>query len=464
MPAVARPENIGILAIETYFPRRYVDQVELEKHDGVSAGKYTIGLGQSKMAFCDDREDINSICLTVVQNFMEKNKIDYSNIGRLEVGTETIIDKAKSTKTCLMQLFTDSGNYSVEGIDTTNACYGGTSALFNACQWVDSSAWDGRLALVVSGDIAIYASGAARPSGGCGVVCMLVGPNAPLALEFPLRGTFMEHMYDFYKPNLSSEFPVVDGPLSVVSYNKAVDKAYIRYLEKLEKHTTVAAGNGQKASLDDIDYLVFHSPYTKQVAKGFARIMFNDYVRNPQNPKFAELGDEFAQETLETSLSNKLLEKAFIKVSKADFTAKTDASLLAARNIGNMYCGSVFFGLSSLLTQVPSSELQGKRIGLFSYGSGCSASLYSFRVTGDTQEIATKLDLRKRLEDRICVAPKEFEEIMKLRENTHNAQDYTPGGDVSTLLPGTYYLEKVDSMWRRSYGRVPVATTNGNAH
>jgi hypothetical protein len=36
--------------------RQYVEQSELEKFDGVSTGKYTIGLGQTKMAFCDDRE------------------------------------------------------------------------------------------------------------------------------------------------------------------------------------------------------------------------------------------------------------------------------------------------------------------------------------------------------------------------------------------------------------------------
>lgn len=36
----------------------------MEVFDGVSAGKYTIGLGQEKMAFIDDREDIQSICLT----------------------------------------------------------------------------------------------------------------------------------------------------------------------------------------------------------------------------------------------------------------------------------------------------------------------------------------------------------------------------------------------------------------
>jgi len=33
-----------------------VEQSELEKFDGVSAGKYTIGLGQTRMSFCDDRE------------------------------------------------------------------------------------------------------------------------------------------------------------------------------------------------------------------------------------------------------------------------------------------------------------------------------------------------------------------------------------------------------------------------
>lgn len=63
------------------------------------------------------------------------------------------------------------------GIDTTNACYGGTQALLNAAAWVESSAWDGRWALVVAADIAIYATGPARPTGGAGAVAMLVKPK-----------------------------------------------------------------------------------------------------------------------------------------------------------------------------------------------------------------------------------------------------------------------------------------------
>ncbi|CAG8613604.1 22066_t:CDS:2 [Dentiscutata erythropus] len=52
------PQNVGILAIEIYFPKRFIDQAELEQFDGVSAGKYTIGLGQTQMGYCDDREDL----------------------------------------------------------------------------------------------------------------------------------------------------------------------------------------------------------------------------------------------------------------------------------------------------------------------------------------------------------------------------------------------------------------------
>ena len=137
------PQDVGICALEIYFPNSYVCQTELEKHDSVSAGKYTIGLGQGRMGFCSDREDINSLCLTTVERLMTRYGVDYSRVGRLEVGTETIVDKSKSVKSVLMQLFLASGNSDVEGVDTTNACYGGTNALFNAVNWIESSSWDG---------------------------------------------------------------------------------------------------------------------------------------------------------------------------------------------------------------------------------------------------------------------------------------------------------------------------------
>lgn len=198
----ARPQNVGIIAMEAYFPKQYVAQESLEEFDKAGKGKYTIGLGQKSMAFVDDREDINSMAMTAVQSLLEKYKISPKDVGRLEVGTETILDKSKSCKTSLMPLFAAAGNASLEGIDTTNACYGGTSAFLNSLHWVESSAWDGRYAVAVAGDIAVYEPGPARPTGGAGVVAMLIGPDAPISVEPGLRASYMEDAYDFYKPNL----------------------------------------------------------------------------------------------------------------------------------------------------------------------------------------------------------------------------------------------------------------------
>ncbi len=199
----SRPRDVGVLAMELYVPKRCISEEDLEEFDGVSKGKYTIGLGQKYMAFTDDKEDVNSVALTgtslpplvfyfhhnhahfdiVVSSLLEKYHIDPLSIGRLDVGTETLIDKSKATKTVLMNLFSRSGNHDIEGIDNKNACYGSTAALFNAVNWVQSESWDGRNAIVMCGDIAIYKEGSARPVGGMGACAMLIGPDAPLVLE-----------------------------------------------------------------------------------------------------------------------------------------------------------------------------------------------------------------------------------------------------------------------------------------
>lgn len=59
------------------------------------------------------------------------------------MGTETTIDRSKSVKTTLMELFP--GNPDIEGVDVKNGCYGGTQVLLNAVDWVYSNwATDGK--------------------------------------------------------------------------------------------------------------------------------------------------------------------------------------------------------------------------------------------------------------------------------------------------------------------------------
>ncbi|KAJ5287977.1 hypothetical protein N7478_003663 [Penicillium angulare] len=452
----ARPQNIGIKAIEVYFPSQCVDQTELEKHDGVSEGKYTIGLGQKKMSFCDDREDIYSMSLTTLASLMKKYNIDPKSVGRLEVGTETLLDKSKSVKSVLMQLFAPYGNTNIEGIDTVNACYGGTNAVFNSINWLESSAWDGRNAIVVCGDIALYAAGAARPTGGAGCVAMLIGPDAPIVFEPGLRASYLTHAYDFYKPDLTSEYPVVDGHFSLKCYTEAVDACYKAFdaREKFLKGDTNGnngATDESQTPLDRFDYILFHAPTCKLVQKSFARMLYNDYLANPSHPAFAEVAPELRDLDYAASLTDKAVEKTFMALTKKRFADRVQPGLHVAGLCGNMYTATVYAGIASLLSHITFSPSDPKRIGLFSYGSGLASSLFSAKIVGDVSEMVEKLDLKNRLESRTVLAPAAYDEMCKLREHAHLKKNFKPSGNVETIQSGVYYLTEVDDMFRRKY-------------
>ncbi|KAK3679323.1 3-hydroxy-3-methylglutaryl coenzyme A synthase [Recurvomyces mirabilis] len=452
-----RPQNVGIKGMELYFPSQCVDQTELEKFDGVSAGKYTIGLGQTKMSFCDDREDIYSLTLTTVSSLLKKYNVDPASIGRLEVGTETLLDKSKSVKSVLMQLFEKSGNFNVEGVDTVNACYGGTNALFNTLNWFESSAWDGRNAIVVAGDIALYKKGAARPTGGAGCVAMLLGPDAPLVFEPGLRGSYITHAYDFYKADLTSEYPIVDGHFSIKCYSEAVDACYKAYnaREMKLKSQTNGHANGVHAEpetpLDRFDYMCFHAPTCKLVSKSYGRLLYNDYLNDPSNELFKDVPAEIKDITYDQSITDKTVEKTFVGLSKKRFAQRVQPGIEVPTMCGNMYCASVYSSLISLISNISSEDLQGKRVGIFSYGSGLASSMFSLKVNGSTDEMKSKIDLKTRLESRRTVAPEVYDEMCNLRERAHLKNNYKPEGKPETIFPGTYYLTNVDDMFRRSY-------------
>lgn len=454
------PENVGILAIEIVVPSLYVDQTELEEYDGVSPGKYTIGLGQSRMGFCTDREDIRSLCLSVASNLLKRYEIDPKSIGRLEVGTETLIDKSKSVKTVLMQLFEPHGVFDLEGVDNINACYGGTAALFNAVNWIESSNWDGRLALVVCGDIAVYAKGSARPTGGAGAIAMLIGPHAPLVFDRGMRAIHMKHAYDFYKPDLNSEYPTVDGKLSIQCYLSALDNCYQLYREKFMKLNPTA--DTQKIGLNKFDAIVFHSPYCKLVQKSLARICLNDFLLCGDEEKRRELYPEFHDKyneipVLEETYFDRNVEKLFMDYSKPIFNQKTKETLLLANQVGNMYTPSVYSGLVSFLISADGDEnkLLGTNVGVFSYGSGLASTMYSISVTKDSDALRNLLDklsyVKPMLEQRIKVSPAEFTKILEVRAENSHRTCYEPSGDINALFPGTYYLKYVDEMHRRHY-------------
>lgn len=72
-------------------------------------------------------------------------------------------------------------------------------------------------------------------------------------------------------------------------------------------------------------------------------------------------------------------------------------------------------------------SLAGKRVVLFSYGSGLAATMFSLRISQDvgpgsslTQLVTSLRDLKQRLDSRLKVSPSAFADAMKLREDTHH--------------------------------------------
>nr|ABO27206.1 cytosolic 3-hydroxy-3-methylglutaryl-CoA synthase [Chara vulgaris] len=448
-----RPQNVGILAIEVYFPCNSVLQSELEVFDKASTGKYTIGLGQDRLGFCTDHEDVISMSLTVVQNLLEKYSIDPTNVGRIEVGSETVIDKSKSIKSCLMLLFQKSGNSDIEGVDSTNACYGGTAALLNAMNWVESSSWDGRYAIVVASDSAVYAEGPARPTGGAGAVAMLIGPDAPIAMNRTCIATYMAHTYDFYKPNLASEYPVVDGKLTQICYLRALDACYNLIGQKYEKQSQ------QKLSLSDIDFVVCHSPYNKLVQKSFARLLYNDFCNHGASVVDLKPLHAYAGIPVAESYTNRDLEKTLMTISKEEYASKVHPSALIPKQVGNMYCASLYAGLASLLHS-QREKLTGKRILMFSYGSGLASSMFfletrdpSLQSRFNLHHLADSMGLSHLLESRNIITPEEFNKTMELMETRYGGCNFVPSSPLNQIREGVYHLTGVDEKFRRTYER-----------
>ncbi|KAJ8059829.1 hypothetical protein OCU04_011459 [Sclerotinia nivalis] len=399
-------------------------------------------------------KDVCSLALTAVSSLLRKFNIDPKSIGRLEVGTESSIDKAKSVKSVLTTLFEPSGNTSLEGIDTIHACYGGTNALFNAVNWVESRSWDGRDAIVVASDIALYKEAASRPTGGAGCVAMLIGPNALLSLDPDLKGVYMTHAYDFYKPDTNVEFPIVNGHESIGCYIGALDSCHKNLLERIEARNKLNGDNSKsmpKRVLDLFDYMAFHTPNCKLVSKSYGRLKYNDCLISTEDADWEGIPGELRKLSYSESLKDKTLEKTLVAITKDEFKKRVEPCIAAPSLCGNMYTGSLYCSLISLISNIDLTAAEGKTIGLFGFGSGIASSLFGLKITGDLTNLVQKIDLMDRLKQRHIATPEEYEEACTFRKNAYGSKDFKPVGDVASLAPGTYYLESVDDVYRRTY-------------
>lgn len=374
MTGLSIPTTIGIDAIAIAVPEGYVELRELAEARDVPPAKYVDGLGVERMAVAAPHEDPVALAADAVRRLFRTAQIDPSTIGLCIVGTETAVDHSKPISAFLHRLVGLPERCRV--YEAKHACFGGTAGLFTALDWIASGSARGRKALVVCSDIARYGvRSAGEPTQGAGAVAMVIS-SAPrlVALEPGVSGSFARDVDDFWRP-LYSKDAVVDGKHSVQCYLDALVGAYDAYAE-----------SAREAGLDPdaVARRCYHVPYGKMARKAHRALLARLGAALPGGISEAE--------------------------ADARFAAEVGSSLRFSAEIGNVYTGSLYLALASML-DAEASVLEGERIGLFSYGSGCCAEMFAGRVQPGAAAFARALELGAPLAARRRLSISEYESI-----------------------------------------------------
>ncbi|MDA3974470.1 hydroxymethylglutaryl-CoA synthase [Enterococcus thailandicus] len=349
--------KIGIDRLSFFIPNLYLDMTELAESRGDDPAKYHIGIGQDQMAVNRATEDIITLGANAASKLVTAE--DREQIDMVIVGTESGVDHSKASAVIIHHLLKIQPF--ARSFEVKEACYGGTAALHMAKEYVRNH--PERKVLVIASDIARYglATGG-EVTQGVGAVAMMVTAN-PRILSIENDSVFLtEDIYDFWRPDYS-EFPVVDGPLSNATYIEAFQKVWQQH----KKQTGL--------TLEDYPALCFHIPYTKMGKKALQSVL---------------------DETDEANQSRLL--------------TRYDESIQYSRRVGNLYTGSLYLGLISLLEN--SSALQaGDRVGLFSYGSGAVSEFFTGILEENYQDFLDKEDHQALFDSRQQVSVVEYEQI-----------------------------------------------------
>ena len=376
----------GIEALAIAIPRRYVDLEDLARARGVDPAKWTVGLGAREMAVAEPGEDTVSLAAEAGRRALKAASLDPRELGMLVVGTETGVDHSKAVASFVHGLLDLPRAMRV--FDTQHACYGGTAGLLAATEWIASGAGAGKAALVICSDIARYGCGTAgEPTQGAGAVAMIVREDPSLLeLDVGISGAASAHVHDFWRP-LGQREARVDGHYSVQCYLDAVSTAYRGWRQRALARELV---RGEVPS-EALARICYHVPFCKMARKAHMQVRRCD-LEDAKTPWDA--GAEEAR-------------------ASASFASQVDPSLPLCSRIGNIYTGSLYLGLAGLLDS-QASTLANRRIGLFSYGSGCTSEFFSGVVSPRAARRIADAHIQDQLGVRERISVAEYERIMEL--------------------------------------------------
>lgn len=235
-----------------------------------------------------------------------------------------------------------------------------------------------------------------------------------LELDFGANGVHGYEVMDTCRPNVGVE--TGDADLSLLSYLDCLEATYSAYAERVE-------GVDFQATFD---YLAFHTPFAGMV-KGAHRNLMR---------KFKPISSDAIQ---------------------ADFEQRVSPSLRYCTRVGNIFGGTLHLALCGLIDYADINIP--KRVGLYSYGSGCSSEFYSGIVTPQSKAKLRSLKIEAALNQRYSLTMQEYDHLLKLnskwrfgiKDAVIDRSEFAAIYDKQLAGKGLLTLKAIDGCYHRKY-------------
>lgn len=377
--------NIGIDKINFYVPKYYVDMAKLAEARQVDPNKFLIGIGQTEMAVSPVNQDIVSMGANAAKDIITDE--DKKNIGMVIVATESTIDNAKAAAVQIHNLL--GIQPFARCFEMKEACYAATPAIQLAKDYLAQR--PNEKVLVIASDTARYGiNSGGEPTQGAGAVAMMISHEPSILTLNDDSVAYTEDVYDFWRPT-GHKYPLVAGALSKDAYIKSFQESWNEYARR------------QGKTLSDFESLCFHVPFTKMGKKALDSIIDN--------------ADETTQERLKSGYED---------------------AVYYNRYVGNIYTGSLYLSLISLLE---TRDLKGgQTIGLFSYGSGSVGEFFSATLVDGFEKHLNIEGHKALLNNRTEVSVEEYESFFKRFDDLEFNHDIEQSDKDNNL----FYLKDIN--------------------
>jgi len=362
--------RVGIEAINVYGGPAYIDvrsifenrSLDMERFENLMMYKKSVGLP------CEDAvTNAVNAAKPIINGLTDKEK---NSIELLITATESGLDFGKSLGTYVHDYLGLSRNCRL--FEVKQACYGGTAALHMAVCYIASNVTPGAKALVIATDTARAAAKKtyAEPTQAVGAVAMLIS-NEPHILEMDLGATghYSYEVMDTCRP--LPEIELGDADLSLLSYLDCFENSFKHYESKIENVDF----------RETFDYLGFHTPFAGMV-KGAHRKIMRQFK----------------------GMSADMIEQ--------DFQRRVAPSLEYCIQIGNVYSATVYVALCGLIDSAKFDDY--RRVGIFSYGSGCASEFYSGLISPESKKKISMMGIAEQLDRRYKLSFDEYDRVVDL--------------------------------------------------